>query len=111
MVCCALAALLIGNILLLWGRVRSWLHGGAADRTVSAAAWTPGSSGRRASSRSRVRTRSGLVLAGLGLAGFAGAAVAASQPGTVELGDTGIYAPVCGDIAGPFDSSTPFWSE
>jgi len=111
MACCALAAFLIGHILLGWGRVRLWLGNRPAVRSAMAAEWAPSARSPLPTDNNRVRHRLGVLLAGLGLMGFAGAAVAAGQPRTVELGDTGIHAQVCGHVTGFFEVPLIFWSK
>lgn len=39
MACCAFAAILIGQILLVWGKLRAWLGRSPAEPTRSAAEW------------------------------------------------------------------------
>lgn len=94
MACCALAAFLIGQFLLLWNRFRS-----APADAGSAAAWRAGMPSPGPLRPIRLRRRLGLGLAMAGALGIAGVAVASTQPSRVELGSTRIYSSICGGEA------------
>jgi hypothetical protein len=94
MACCALAAFLIGQLLLFWGRVRRPL--GDKGKSASAAQWRSGDP-LAARQTGRARRQFGAGLAAAGALGLVGIAYAASGPARVELGTIGIYAPICGD--------------
>jgi hypothetical protein len=94
MACCALAAFIMGQVLLLC----AWLRGDAAEGVApAAAAWRLGVTAPPSNPVAKRHLQisvAGLValVAALGLAGLA----ATRQPGRVELGHTGIYANLCG---------------
>lgn len=99
MACCAFAAFIIGQFLLLGGKLRAWLTRDYAPLRASAAEWRPGLSVATSpqSPRKRSKRRIGYVLTGAGIVGMASAAFAASTQPRVELGQTGIYVSICGD--------------
>lgn len=97
MACCALAAFLIGQMIIFWDRIRS-CFGTAAPAygatAYGAADWRPGQV--LPTRKAAPRRRWGFVLATAGAFGMAGAAYAAASPATVELGNTGIFVSLCG---------------
>jgi hypothetical protein len=99
MACCAFAAFIIGQFLLLGDKLRVWLTRDSTPPKMSAAEWRLGLSetSNPQSPRKRAKRQIGYILTGLGIIGTAGAAFAASMQPMVELGQTGIYVPVCGD--------------